>query len=308
MKKPIKIKVFGVGGAGGNAISRMMASKIEGVELVAVNTDIQDLKKTKAHKKIKIGEKEAKGLGTGMSPKIGEKAALESFEELKQEIIDTDLIFITCGLGGGTGTGAAPVLAGIANDLGILTIAVVTLPFTFEGAYRANIARQGLEKLEKKVDSLMIIPNDKILSINKEISVSSAFWHCDEVLRQSVSGISDLIMLPGIINIDFATVKAILKSSGPSIFGLGIGKGEKRAQEAITRALKSPLLKTPSKKAKGVLFNVSGMNVSLSEINEIAEVIKERTTSDAKIIFGAIQDEKLKNGELKVTLFATGFN
>ena len=309
MENITKIKVVGIGGSGSNAVSRMMACKIKGVELIAINTDIQDLKKTRAHRKIRIGGKQTGGLGTGMNPEKGKKSAEEDREKIKELLKDSDLVFIACGLGGGTGTGASPVVADILKEQGILTVAVVTMPFSFEGNQRMVIARQGLEEIKGKVDTLISISNDKLFSIiDPKASVDSAFWLCDDVLRQAVSGISDLIVLPGIINIDFADVKTILRNSGSAIFGIGRSSGEKRAQEAALAALNSPLIDVSCDKAKGVLFNVSGgEDISLIEINEIASTIKEKVSSDARIIFGAVQDEKLKKGEIKVTIVATGF-
>jgi cell division protein FtsZ len=309
MDKTTKIKVVGVGGSGNNAVSRMMASRIKGVELVAINTDVQHLQKTRAHKRIRIGRSQTKGLGTGMNAELGRKSAEEDRELIKEALKDADLIFITCGLGGGTGTGAAPVVAEISKELGILTVAVVTTPFSFEGSKRTILAQEGLASIKNKVDTLISISNDKLFSIiNDEASVDSAFWICDEVLRQAVVGISDLIVLPGIINIDFADVKTILKNSGSAIFGVGKASGEKRAKEAVVSALESPLTETSCQKAKGVLFNVSGgEDISLTEINEIAQEIKEKVASNARIIFGAVQDEKLKKGMIKVTVIVTGF-
>lgn len=309
MEKTIRIKVIGVGGSGSNAVSRMAKCSIEGVELIAVNTDVQDLKTAKADQKISIGKAITNGLGTGMNPARAESAAEEDRENLKNILKGADLAFITCGMGGGTGTGAAPVIAEILKELGILTVAVVTTPFSFEGRERSLIARKGVDKLRDRVDTLITVSNDKIFKlIDSKTSVDSAFWMCDEVLRQAVQGISDLIVLPGIVNIDFADVKAILKNSGSALFGIGRAQGDNRAKEAALAALNSPLIDVSSNKAKGVLFSVSGgEDISLAEIDEIAKVIKDRVSSDAKIIFGAVQDEKLKNGEIKVTIVATGF-
>ncbi|MBZ1356302.1 MAG: cell division protein FtsZ [Candidatus Nealsonbacteria bacterium] len=309
MEKTIRIKVIGVGGSGSNAVSRMAKCSIEGVELIAVNTDVQDLKTAKADQKISIGKAITNGLGTGMNPARAESAAEEDRENLKNILKGADLAFITCGMGGGTGTGAAPVIAEILKELGILTVAVVTTPFSFEGRERSLIASKGVDKLRDRVDTLITVSNDKIFKlIDSKTSVDSAFWMCDEVLRQAVQGISDLIVLPGIVNIDFADVKAILKNSGSALFGIGRAQGDNRAKEAALAALNSPLIDVSSNKAKGVLFSVSGgEDISLAEIDEIAKVIKDRVSSDAKIIFGAVQDEKLKNGEIKVTIVATGF-
>lgn len=309
MKTSTKIKVVGVGGSGCNAISRMMKCKIQGVELVALNTDAQDLQETRAHQKLRIGRKITQGLGTGMNPEIGKRAALESREEISEILKGSDMIFITYGCGGGTGSGAGPIVAEIVKNQGILTVAVITKPFSFEGAYRRKIAESGIKKLKEKVDSLLVIQNDKLLEIlDPKITISNAFWICDDILRQAVQGISDLIVLSGIINVDFADVKAIMKNSGTALFGIGKAKGEKRAETAAKLALNSPLLDVSCRGAKGVLFNVSGnKDVALSEIEEVAKVITQEVNPEAKVIFGAVQDEKLKKGEIKVTVIATGF-
>lgn len=304
-----KIKVVGVGGSGSNAVSRMMKCKIPGVDLIAVNTDDQDLKKARAHFKIRIGKKMTQGLGTGMNPEIGKRAAEEQKEEIKEILKDSDMVFVTCGLGGGTGTGASPLVAEIAKSLGALTVAVVTRPFSFEGISRQKIADSGLKKLKEKVDCLISVSNDKLLSIlDPNTSISSAFWICDEILREAVSGISDLVLRPGIINVDFADVRAIMKNSGTALFGIGRARGEKRAELAAKTALNSPLLNISPKGAKGVLFYVSGgRDISLSEVEEIGKILTEEINPEAKVIFGALGDEKLKEGELKVTVIATGF-
>jgi len=325
-----KIKVVGIGGAGCNAISRMAKAKIEGVELLAINTDLQDLKKVQADFKIRIGKNLTKGLGAGMNPEIGKKAAEEQKEEIKEILKDGDLIFVTYGAGGGTGSGAGPVVADISKNLGILTVAIVTKPFSFEGIFRKQIAKKSLEELKERVDSLISISNDKLLSIlNPKISLTQAFWACDDILRQAVQGISDLIVLPGIINVDFASVKSILKNSGTALFGMGLAEGEKRAQEAAQKAINSPLLDRSCKGAKGILFNVSGgRDISLSEIEEVAKIITKEVNPEAKIIFGAVQNQELapyrtrsgagfkkaakgeprqRRGEMKVTVIATGF-
>ena len=309
MKNSAKIKVVGVGGSGGNAISRMAKCQIEGVELVAINADAQDLQKSRANRQIQIGKKITQGLGTGMNPEVGKKAAEEQREEIQQALQGADMIFITCGLGGGCGSGATPVVAEIAKNLGALTIVIVTKPFAFEGEQRKAIAESSLRKLKEKVDSLIVISNDKLLSIlEPKTTVSDAFWFCDEILRQAVQGISDLIILPGIINIDFADVKAIMKNSGSALFGVGLAKGPERAKEAALKDLNFPLLDLSCAGAKGVLFNVSGgKDISLSEVEEVAKIITQNVSPEARIIFGAIQDEKLKTGEIKVTVIATGF-
>lgn len=304
-----KIKVVGVGGSGSNAISRMTKCKIKGVELVALNADAQDLQRTKAHRKLRIGRNLTKGLGTGMNPEVGREAAEEQREEIQRALEGSDMVFVTCGVGGGCGSGAAPIVAEVAKKLGALTIAVVTKPFSFEGIQRMEIAKDSLRLLKGKVDTLIAISNDKLLSIlESKTTVLNAFWVCDEILRQAVQGISDLIVLPGIINIDFADVKAIMKDSGSALFGIGKATGQERAKEAARRALNSPLLDISCKGAKGVLFNVSGgRDISLSEIDEAAKIITQEVSPEAKVIFGAIQDEKLKKGEIKVTVIATGF-
>jgi len=304
-----KIKVIGVGGSGGNALSRMMKSKIKGVELIAVNADAQDIQRTRAHIKIRIGRNLTKGLGTGMNPEIGRQAAEEQRGEIQEVVRGANMVFVTCGLGGGCGSGASPVVADIAKKSGALTLAIVTKPFSFEGIQRMEIAQDSLKTLKGKVDTLISISNDKLLSIlEAKTTVLNAFWLCDEILRQAVQGISDLIVLPGIINIDFADVKAIMKDSGSALFGIGKARGVERAKEAAKKALNSPLLDVSCKGAKGVLFNVSGgKDISLTEIDEAAKIITQEVSPEAKVIFGAIQDEKLKKGEIKVTVIATGF-
>lgn len=304
-----QIKVVGIGGSGGNAVSRMAKAKIKGVELVALNADAQDLKKTSAHTKLRIGEKITQGLGTGMDPEVGKKAALESREKISQSLKDSDMIFIAYGAGGGTGTGAGPVVAEIAKNSGALTIAVVTKPFSFEGAFRQKIAEQGLRRLKEKVDSLLAVQNDRLLEIlDTNTSVSSAFWLADDILRQAVSGISDLLLLPGLINVDFADVKTIMKDSGNAVFGIGRARGEKRAEQAAKLALGSPLLDISCKGAKGVLLNISGgKDLALSEIEDAVRVITQEVNPDARVIFGAVYDQKLPKGEIKVTMIAAGF-
>jgi len=304
-----KIKVVGVGGSGGNAISRMAKCKIKGVELIAVNADVQDLQRTRAHQKIRIGKQLTRGLGTGMNPEIGKRAAEEQKEEIKEKLSGADMVFVTCGLGGGCGSGAAPVVTEIAREIGALTIAVVTKPFSFEGLLRKEIAEKALKKLKERADTLISISNDKLFSIlEPNTTLLNAFWVCDEILRQAVQGISDLIVLPGIINIDLADVKSIMKNSGSALFGIGKARGPERAKEAARKALNSPLLDVSCKGAKGVLFNVSGgKDISLSEVDEVAKIITQEISPEAKVIFGAIQDEKLKKGEIKVTVIATGF-
>lgn len=309
MASKIKIKVVGVGGSGGNAISRMVKSKLFGVELIAMNTDVQDLKAKPAHFKLRIGRALTKGLGTGMNPSLGEKAALEQQEEIRDLLKGSDIIFITTGLGGGTGSGASPVVAEISKKLGALTIGVVTTPFSFEGRARANIAKMSEKELREKVDSLIVIPNDNLFSFLRPATpLSRAFWICDEILHQAVKGIADLITLPGIVNVNFADLRAIIQNSGNAFFGVGKAKGENRAIEAAKAALASSLIHISISQAQGILFNVSGGNdISLFEIDEAAKIITKNVSPKAKVIFGAIQDEELKKGEMKVTVIATGF-
>jgi len=304
-----KIKVVGIGGSGGNAISRMKKSKIAGPELIAINTDYQDLKKIKADLKLRIGREITQGLGTGMNPEIGRKAAEEQRDEIAAILRGADMIFLTGGLGGGSFTGAAPVVAEISRNLGILTIAICTIPFSFEGNYRRKIALAGKEKLRERVDALIIIKNDKLLeNLDSKIPLLNAFWLCDDILREGVRGISDLIMRPGIVNIDFASIKTILKDSGTCLFGMGRAAGEKRAEKAAKTALDFPLLDILPKGAKGVLFNVSGgKDISLSEIEEIGRILTQEINPQAKVLFGVVEDEKLRKGELKVTVIVTGF-
>jgi len=304
-----KIKVIGVGGSGSNAVNRMAKSKIKGVELIVVNTDAQDLAKARADLKIRIGKKTTQGLGSGMDPEIGRKSAIENRQEIIDALKGADMVFITCGLGGGTGSGAIPVIAEIAKELGILTLAVVTTPFSFEGRVREKIATNAHRKLKEKVDTLISVSNNKLLStLDPSVSLLDAFWACDDILRQAVQGISDLILLPGIINVDFADVKAIMANAGSALFGVGRAQGEKRAERAALAAISSPLLDVSPKGAKGLLFNISGgKDISLSEIDEVAKVITQELNPGAKVIFGAVQDEKLQKGEIKVTVIATGF-
>ncbi len=307
MSKSAKIKVLGVGGSGGNAVSRMAKCKIQGVELIALNCDIQDLKKTKADKKIQIGKNLTKGLGAGMNPNIGQGAAEESRSLIEDSLKNTDIAFVVCGLGGGTGSGAAPVVAEIAKDLGVLTIGAVTLPFSFEGIQRKNIAKACQKRLKERVDTLFVIPNDKLLKeIDEQTTCASAFWLCDEILRQAVQGISDLIVRPGIINVDFADVKAIMSDSGFALFGVGSAEGENKIEKAANMAINSPFLDFGIKGAQRILFNITGgKNLSLVEIQKAAKIIT-KNSSATRVIFGAIQDNKLKPDEVKITLIAAG--
>ncbi|MCH7828863.1 cell division protein FtsZ [Patescibacteria group bacterium] len=303
------IKVFGIGGAGNNAIDRMVQAKIRGVDLIAINTDAQDLKKVKAHHKIRIGRESTKGLGAGMNPELGKRAALESKEELESALKGADMVFLAAGLGGGTGGGAIVPIAEMARAQKILSIAVVTKPFTFEGSWRNRLADRALQELQGKVDTLLVIENDQILELaGQDTTVLSAFWQVDEILRQAVQGISDLIAVPGIVNVDFADVRRIMASAGQAVFGVGKAKGEQRIEQALEAALHSPLLNMSIQGAQAVLFNVAGGDdLSLTEVNEAAQKIKEKLAPGATIIFGAVYDKSLKKGEVKITLIATGF-
>ncbi len=305
-----RIKVVGVGGAGGNAISRMHEDFPRGVDLIAINTDIQDLNSCATRKKIYIGKNLTKGLGTGMNPDLGQQAAEENRSEIAEAIKDADMVFITAGFGGGTGTGASPIVAEVAKELGILTVAVITKPFNFEGSQRARISEDGLIKIRDRVDTLITVPNDQIFSIiNKDTSLIRAFEEIDKILSDSVKGVAELILTPGIINIDFADIKAIMRDAGSAMVGIGVASGQGRAAKAATAAINSPLLEISIDGAKGILFSISGRNdMKMQEINEIATLISERADSSAKIIFGTYHDRKLNKGQLKVTLIATGFS
>jgi len=305
-----RIKVVGVGGSGGNALGRMIDSKLKGVEFVAINTDAQDLHHNKAAEKVHIGKNLTKGLGAGMNPDVGRQAAEENRDEIQEVLKGADMVFVTCGLGGGTGTGAAPIVAETAKELGALTVAVVTKPFSFEGAQRRAIAEEGLENLRERVDTLITIPNDKLLQIiDKKTTLINSFKIVDDVLRQGVQGISDLITKPGIVNVDFADVKAIMSNSGSALMGIGVGSGESRALDAAKAAINSPLLELSIDGAKGVLFNVSGStDLTMLEINEAANIITESIDPNAKVIFGAVVDETMKKGEVQITVVATGFD
>jgi len=305
-----RIKVVGVGGSGTNAISRMIECKLRGVEFVAINTDAQDLHHSKAAEKIHIGKNLTKGLGAGMNPEIGRQAAEENRDEIAEVLKGADMVFVTCGMGGGTGTGGAPIVAEVAKEAGALTIAVVTKPFSFEGAQRKAISAEGLENLKDRVDALITISNDRLLQIiDRKTTLINAFRVVDDVLRQGVQGISDLISKPGIVNVDFADVKAILQDSGSALMGIGTGAGENRASEAAKAAISSPLLEFSIDGAKGILFNVSGgPDMTMLEINEAANVITESIDPNAKVIFGASIDESAKKGELMITVVAAGFD
>ncbi len=304
-----KIKVVGVGGSGNAVVSRMIDSKIKGVDFVAINTDSQALHHSKAQEKIHIGKNLTRGLGAGMNPEIGRQAAEENRDEIQEVLKGADLVFVTCGMGGGTGTGAAPIVAETAKELGALTVAVVTTPFTFEGAQRKAIADEGLANLKERVDTYIAIANDRLLSIiDKKTTLVNSFKIVDDVLRQGVQGISDLITKPGIVNVDFADIRSVMSNSGSALMGIGIASGENRATEAAQAAIDSPLLDLSVDGAKGVLFNVSGSNdLTMLEINEAANLITENIDPDAKVIFGAVHDEQINKGEIHITVVATGF-
>lgn len=304
-----RIRVVGAGGSGNNAVNHMVSSKIKGVEFVAINSDAQDLHNSLAKKKIHIGKNLTRGLGAGGNPDMGRRAAEETREEISNSLKGSDMIFITGGMGGGTGTGSAPVVAKIARESGALTVGVVTKPFLFEGQERMRMAMQGIEELKKEVDALIIIPNDRLLAIvDKETTVKNAFGMCDDILKQAVEGLSDLITMPGIINVDFADIRSVMENAGSALMGIGTGSGDKRAEEAAQRAINSPLLEVSITGAKGVLFAIAGgEDLGMLEIQDAARVITESIDPHAKVIFGAIKDDKLKKNELKVTVIATGF-
>lgn len=304
-----KIKVAGVGGGGNNAVNRMIKSNLKGVDFLGINTDAQALQHSQAETLVQIGEKLTKGLGAGANPEIGKKAAEETREELVDVLKGADMVFVTAGMGGGTGTGAAPVVAEVAREVGALTVGVVTRPFSFEGRRRAQQAETGISDLKSKVDTLITIPNDKLLQVvDKKTTITEAFSIADDILRQGVQGISDLIAVPGLINLDFADVKTIMKDAGSALMGIGVGSGENRASEAAKTAISSPLLETSINGAKGVLLNITGgSNLGLFEVNEAAEIIAAAADPEANIIFGAVIDEKLDDS-VRVTVIATGFD
>ena len=303
------IKVIGVGGGGNNAVNRMVDSDLKGVQFLSANTESQVLELSKADVTIQIGEKVTKGLGAGANPQIGEEAAQESREEIIKALEGADMVFVTAGMGGGTGTGAAPIVAECAKEIGALTVGVVTKPFAFEGKRRRAQAEKGIEFLTQKVDTIIVIPNDKLLQVvDKKCSLSDAFGKADDVLRQGIKGISDLIQIPGLINLDFADVKTIMTEQGEALMGIGIATGENRAADAAKMAINSPLLETSIDGAKGILLNISGSaNLSLFEINEAAEIISDAADPDANIIFGSVIDESLGD-KVQITVVATGFN
>ena len=302
------IKVIGVGGGGNNAVNRMIESGLQGVQFLSANTESQVLELSQADVKIQLGEKVTKGLGAGANPQVGEEAAQESREEIMKALDGADMVFVTAGMGGGTGTGAAPIVAECAKELGALTVGVVTKPFAFEGKRRRAQADKGIEFLTQKVDTIITIPNDKLLQVvDIKCSLSDAFRTADDVLRQGIKGISDLIQVPGLINLDFADVKTIMTDQGEALMGIGVGEGENRAADAAKMAINSPLLETSIEGAKGVLLNISGSsNLSLFEINEAAEIISEAADPDANIIFGSVIDDNLGD-KVQITVVATGF-
>lgn len=308
MESLARIKVIGVGGGGSNAVNRMIENGVQGVEFITVNTDAQALHLAKSEHKLQIGDKLTRGLGAGANPDVGKKAAEESRDLISNTLKGADMVFVTAGMGGGTGTGAAPVIAEIARECGALTVGVVTRPFTFEGRKRAGQAELGIEALKEKVDTLIVIPNDRLLEIvDKKTPMLEAFREADNVLRQAVQGISDLIAVPGLINLDFADVKTIMTERGSALMGIGEAAGENRAADAARKAIMSPLLETSIEGARGVIMNITGgSNLSLYEVNEAAEIVIEASDPEVNMIFGAIIDENMKE-EIKVTVIATGF-
>ena len=305
-----RIKVIGIGGSGKNAVNHMINSKVKGVEFISINTDAQDLHNSLATKKIHIGKNLTRGLGTGMNPELGKRAAEETKEEIQEALKGSDMAFIAYGAGGGTGSGASPLISKIAKEMGILTVGVVTKPFFFEGIQRMKIAEQSLEELRKGVDALIIIPNDRLLStISRETTAKQAFAMCDDILKQAVEGISDLITMPGIINTDFADIRAVMENAGSALMGIGIAGGENRAIEAAKAAISSPLLELSIAGAKGVLFSIAGgEDLTMFEIQDAAKLITESIDPNARVIFGTVHDDRLKKNELKITVIASGFS
>jgi cell division protein FtsZ len=310
-REPIaNIKVIGIGGGGGNAASRMSRNFVRGVEFIAINTDHQDLDHAEVRKKIYIGKNLTRGLGSGMNPDLGRQAAEENRSEIAETLKGADIVFLTAGFGGGTGTGATPIVAEVAKQIGALTVAVVTKPFAFEGSQRAKIAQEGLGKLKDKVDALIVVPNDRIFSIiSKDTPVLKAFEAIDEVLRNALHGIVELIVTPGIINVDFADVKAIMQDAGSAIVGVSIAAGQDRAVKAVNEALRSPLLEVTAEGAKGIILGISGSrDLKMAEINEAAKLVAQAADPSARIIFGAYHDRGLRDNQIKITLIAAGFN
>lgn len=303
-----KIKVIGVGGGGCNAINRMIASEVSGLEFWSINTDAQVLANAATPNRLQVGQKLTRGLGAGGNPAIGQKAAEESRDEIGSALENADLVFITAGMGGGTGTGAAPIVAEVAKEVGALTVGVVTRPFTFEGKRRLSQAEEGIAALQSRVDTLIVIPNDKLLSvISEQTPVQEAFRVADDILRQGVQGISDIITIPGLVNVDFADVRAVMADAGSALMGIGVGSGKSRAREAAMTAISSPLLESSIDGARGVVFNITGgHDLTLHEVNAAAEIIYEAVDPNANIIFGAVIDDRLQ-GEVRITVIATGF-
>jgi len=303
-----RIKVIGVGGGGSNAVNRMIASDLGGVEFWALNTDAQALVNASAQKRLQIGQKLTRGLGAGGNPAIGQKAAEESRDEIAAALEHSDLVFITAGMGGGTGTGAAPIVTEVTKELGALTVGIVTRPFTFEGRRRLNQAEDGIGALQSRVDTLIVIPNNRLLSvISEQTPMQEAFRVADDILRQGVQGISDIITIPGLVNVDFADIRAVMADAGSAMMGIGIASGKSRAREAATAAISSPLLESSVEGAKGVVFNITGgSDLTLHEVNSAAETIYEVVDPEANIIFGAVVDDRLQ-GEIRITVIATGF-
>jgi cell division protein FtsZ len=304
-----RIRVVGVGGSGKNAVNHMIESKVRGVEFISINSDAQDLHRSLAKRKIHIGKNLTRGLGTGMNPELGKRAAEETRQEIQEALSGSDMVFITCGMGGGTGTGASAIVAKIAKEVGALVIGIVTKPFSFEGAQRKEIAERGLAELKKEVDAFIVIPNDKLLAVvDLNTTAKSAFAMCDEILRQAVEGVSDIITTPGDINTDFNDIKAIMENAGPALMGIGVSEGDDRAATAAKQAVNSPLLDVSISGAKGVLFVVaSSDDLGIMEVQEAAKVINESVDKNAKIIFGMMRDEKLKKGQIRIIVIATGF-
>lgn len=305
-----RIKVIGVGGGGCNAVNRMIASDVTGVEFWAINTDAQALSRATAPNRLQVGEKLTRGLGAGGNPSIGQKAAEESRDEIANALEETDLAFITAGMGGGTGTGAAPIVAEVAKEMGCLTVGVVTRPFTFEGRRRTTQSEEGISALQTRVDTLIVIPNNKLLSvIDEQTPVQEAFRVADDILRQGVQGISDIITIPGLVNVDFADVRAVMADAGSALMGIGTASGKSRAAEAANQAISSPLLESSIQGAKGVVFNITGgSDLTLHEVNTAAETIYEGVDPEANIIFGAVIDDEKMEGEIRITVIATGFS
>ena len=303
-----KLKIFGVGGGGGNALNRMISSGLQGVEFWAVNMDAQALENHQALNKLQIGTTLTRGLGTGGKPELGEEAAQESHQEIAASLTGADMVFVTAGMGGGTGTGAAPVVARLAKDMGILTVGVVTFPFTFEGRRRANQATDGVDTLRKNVDTLIVIPNDRLLDVvGDSTPLQDAFLLADDVLRQGVQGISDIITIPGLVNVDFADVSAIMKNSGTAMLGVGVSSGKNRAEEAAVAATSAPLIERSIERATGIVYNITGgKDLTLSEVNRVSEVVTSLADPSANVIFGAVIDDAYE-GEIHVTIIATGF-